>query len=244
VQGYESTRFLGHFPKGIRILEGGIETGFHHVEAASYRPRLLHLKGKKHIRVHEVPLTFKSLNSGDVFILDAGKEIIQWNGSKSGILEKAKGAEISQAIEGEREGHARNRVIGEGEEEAEFWQLLGGKGPIASAEAGGSDLEESKKAEVEKVLFRLSDASGKFEFTEVAKGHQVGKKHLDSNDVFILDTGVEVYAWVGTHASAGEKKKALIFAQDYVSKTGKPITTVVIRILEGGENEVWESFLN
>jgi gelsolin len=90
VQGYESPRFLSYFKGGIRLLEGGVETGFHHVEAAKYRTRLLHLKGKKHIRVHEVPLTYTSLNSGDVFVLDAGRLVIQWNGSKSGIMEKAK----------------------------------------------------------------------------------------------------------------------------------------------------------
>jgi len=157
---------------------------------------------------------------------------------KAGILEKAKGAEISQAIEGEREGHAANRVLEEGSEDEIFWKLLGGKGPIASAEAGGSDVEESKKAEVEKVLFRLSDATGKFELKEVGKGHKISKSLLDSNDVFILDIGIEVYAWVGKNASVGEKKKALSFAQDYVTKTGKPQHTVVVRILEGGENEV------
>lgn len=189
-------------------------------------------------------LTYKSLNSGDVFILDAGKDIIQWNGSKAGILEKAKGAEVSQAIEDEREGHAANRVVDENAEDDLFWKHLGGKGPIASAEAGGSDLEESKKAEVEKVLFRLSDATGKFELKEVGKGHKVSKSLLDSSDVFILDAGFEVYAWVGKNASAGEKKKALTFAQDYLTKTGKPQHTTVVRILEGGENEVWNSFLH
>lgn len=65
-----------------------------------YRPRLLHLKGKKVVRVSEVPLSHKSLNSGDVFILDAGIEIIQFNGVKSGAMEKAKAAALVQAIEG------------------------------------------------------------------------------------------------------------------------------------------------
>jgi len=244
VQGYESARFLSLFPKGIRIQEGGIETGFHHVTAAEYRHRLLHIKGKKHVRVHEVPLAVASLNSGDVFILDAGKEIIQWNGSKAGLLEKAKGAEITQAIEAEREGHAANRVVDEGQEDAEFWRLIGGKGPVASAAAGGSDVEAETAAETEKVLLKLSDASGTLTFTEVAKGHNVKKGLLESSDVFILDAGVEVYAWVGKNASVQEKKKALSFAQDYVTKHGKPVHTTVVRILEGGENEVWNSYIH
>jgi len=244
VQGYESSRFSGYFPKGIRLLDGGVETGFKHVEAAKYRTRLLHIKGKKNIKVFEVDNHVSSLNSGDVFILDAGVDIIQWNGAKAGVLEKAKGSELSQAIEGEREGKARNRVVDEGGEDEEFWKIIGGKGPIKTAEAGGSDLEADKEKKSDVVLFRLSDASGKFEFTEVGRGPKVHKKLLDSADVFILDTGAEVYAWVGKGASVGEKKKALSFAQDYVVKHGKPAHTSVIRILEGGENEVWESFLD
>jgi len=244
VQGFESARFMSHFPKGLRLLEGGAQTGFKHVEAAQYRTRLLHIKGKKHVRVSEVPNHVSSLNSGDVFILDAGKVIIQWNGSKAGVMEKAKGAEISQAIEGEREGKASNRVVDEGHEDEEFWKLIGGKGPIKSAEAGGSDVEEGKKADEEKKLFRLSDATGSFAFTEVGKGPKVKRSLLDTNDVFILDAGIEVYVWVGRKASVGEKKKALTFAQEYVTKHGKPAHTTVIRILEGGENEVWETYFN
>jgi len=239
VQGYESSRFLSYFKGGIRLLEGGVETGFHHVEPEKYRPRLLQLKGKKNIRVHEVPLTCKSLNSGDVFVLDGGKIVIQWNGSKAGILEKAKAAELCNAIEGEREGIPNARVVSEADDDAEFFKILGDKGPIASAAAGGSDLEAEKDTGV--VLLRLSDASGKFEFKEVAKGKHVAKSCLDSNDVFVLFNGHEVYAWVGKKASVGEKKKALSFAQEYVTKAGLPPHTPVVRILEGGENEVFES---
>jgi len=242
VQGHETDRFLSLFKGGLRIQEGGVETGFHHVEAEKYRPRLLQLKGKKHIRVHEVPLTHTSLNSGDVFVLDNGKDVIQWNGSKSGVLEKTKAAELLQAIEGERDGRASGRVISESDDDAEFWKVLGGKGPIASAVAGGDDVEAEKQHQA--VLLRLSDASGKFEFTEVGKGEKIKRSLLDTNDVFILNTGAQVYAWVGKKASAGEKKKALQFAQDYVIKAGLPPHTSVARVLEGGENEVFESFFH
>jgi len=243
VQGHESHRFLSYFKGGVRLLEGGVETGFHHVEPEKYRPRLLHLKGKKHIRVHEVPLSYKSLNSGDVFVLDAGKVVIQWNGSKAGILEKVKAAELVQAIEGERDGFSSGRVVAESDNDAEFFKLLGGSGPIADAAAGGSDIEADKK-DTPAVLLRLSDASGKFEFTEVAKGIKVKRSLLDSNDVFVLYTGAEVFAWVGKKASVGEKKKALSFAQEYVAKAGLPAYTPVARILEGGENEVFEDFFD
>lgn len=241
VQGYESHRFLSYFPAGLRILEGGADSGFQHVKPEEYRPRLLHLKGKKQIRVSEVALSPKSLNSGDVFVVDAGVELVQWNGSKSGVLEKAKAAALVQAIEGERNGKSKGRVLDEGEDDAAFWKYLGGKGPIASAEAGGSDLEAESLVGLEKTLLRLSDATGSVKLDEVAKGKKIKKSLLDSNDVFILDAGQEVIAWVGLKSSAGEKKKALQFAQDYVLKKNKNPSTPVSRVLEGGENEVWNS---
>jgi gelsolin len=242
VQGYESPRFLSYFKGGVRLLEGGVETGFHHVEPEKYVPRLLHLKGKKHIRVHQVPFTYQSLNSGDVFVLDAGKLVIQWNGSKAGILEKVKAAELREAIEGERDGAATTRVVAESDDDEEFFRLLGGKGPIADAAAGGSDVEAEKKDE--SVLWHLSDASGKLEFKEVARGPKIKRSLLDSNDVFVLFNGAEVFAWVGKKASVTEKHKALSFAQDFVIKSNLPPHTPVARILEGGENEVFEDFFN
>jgi len=238
----ESKSFLSVFPTGIRIQEGGVESGFHHVELGKYRPRLLHLKGKKHVRVTEVPLARASLNGGDVFILDAGKDVIQFNGRKAGIFEKSAAAALLSQIEEERDGHAKGRVIEENDDDAAFWGPLGGKGEIAAD--GGSDDEADKAALTAHTLFRLSDASGKFEFTEVAKGEKLPHAKLDTNDVFIVDAGEEVIAWVGHKASVGEKHKALQFAQEYVTKSGKPIQTPISRVLEGGENSFFNSFFH
>ena len=84
-------------------MEGGIESGFNHVEPTVYRPRLLHLKGSgSRIRVSEVPLSHRSLNSGDVFILDAGMKIFQWNGRRANFHEKVKGGNMVRALRDER----------------------------------------------------------------------------------------------------------------------------------------------
>jgi len=240
VQGHESDLFLSYFKNEIKLLEGGVDSGFKHVEPEKYRPRLLHVKGKKKVRVTEVELSHKSLNSGDVFILDAGLKIFQWNGSKSGPQEKMKGAQISRALADERKGLPRINVLEEsGKDLGEFWTAIGGQGPVKTAEEGGDDLEFEKGSE--KRLFQLSDASGKMEFKEVGKGPTVKRALLDSNDVFILDTGAEVYAWIGKGASVGEKKKAMQFAQDYLQKFNRPLFTPLTRILEGGANESFEA---
>lgn len=85
------------------------------MEADKYRPRLLHIKGKKTVRVTEVEMSHRSLNSGDVFILDAGLDIYQWNGSKAGPQEKMKGASLCRALDDERKGLPKVHVMEEGE---------------------------------------------------------------------------------------------------------------------------------
>jgi len=243
VQGHESDLFLSYFKNQIKIMEGGIESGFRHVEPEKYKPRLLQLKGKRKIRVQQVPMERGSLNSGDVFILDNGLNIYQFNGKKSSPSERSKGAQIARAIDDERKGLATVHVFEEGDKDAKpFWDLLGGEGAIKSAEEGGSDMESDKIDD--KHLFQLSDATGKMVFKEVGKGKTVKRSLLDSNDVFILDNGAEVYAWIGKKASPEEKKKALGFAQDYLTKYNRPFYLPISRVLEGGENETFEASFN
>jgi len=243
VQGHESDLFLSYFKNEIKLLSGGVDSGFKIVKPEEYKPRLLHLKGKKKVRVMQVDMNSSSLNSGDVFILDGGLKVWQWNGKKSGPQEKQKGAQLCRAIADERKGKAKVSVLEEGDKDAEFWKLIGGnEGGVKSAEEGGDDLEAEKTGH--KALFQLSDASGTLEFKQVGTGAACKKSLLDSNDVFILDTGAEVFAWIGKGASADEKKKALGFAQDYLKKYDRPAYLPISRILEGGENEVFHTALH
>lgn len=39
-----------------RYLEGGVDTGFKHVDRDAYRKRLLHVKGKRNVRIVEVSI--------------------------------------------------------------------------------------------------------------------------------------------------------------------------------------------
>jgi len=243
VDGHESDRFLSYFtPPGLRILQGGVATGFHHVKPEEYKPRLLHVKGRgSNVRVTEVALSHTSLNSGDVFILDAGLSIYQWNGKSGGPAEKNKGSALARAIKDEREGRSKVTVHEEGDKDlGEFWKILGGEGPVKSAAEGGSDTEV---ASTSKVLFSLSDATGKLEFKKVAES-KVTRAHFVSNDAFIFDVGPQVFAWIGKGSSANERKGALQYAADYLKNNSRPLHLPIIRILEGGENEVFEAFLD
>jgi len=245
VEEHESDLFLSYFAAkgGIRVLEGGIESGFNHVKPTEYKPHLLHLKGKKYVRVVEVPLSHKSLNSGDVFVLDNGLKIYTWTGKSAAIAEKTRAAQLTVALDDERGGKPERLTLAEGETGADakaFWEALGGEGKVAGAEEAGGDAEWEKVAD--KKLFRFSDASGKEEFKKVSEG-KLAKSSLDSKDAFILDIGKEVYVWIGKDASTTEKAKALKYAQDYLKAEKRPNFIPIARIVQGGENDgFWKHF--
>jgi hypothetical protein len=246
VQEYESDGFLKLFGEilpcgGLRYLDGGIDSGFKHVEPESYQPRLLHLKGKKRVRVTQVPMETGSLNSGDVFILDNGLTVYRWIGKEAGMFEKNKAREVADAIKVERKGKCNVINLNEGDKDdqaVDFFKLLGGdvNSSIKTAAEGGSDAEAEKNLSTTKQLFRLSDASGAMKMTLEASGKDIKKDLLDTNDVFIFDAGAEIFVWVGKHTTDKEKFEALGYAQNYLKEKGRPLHLPITRVLEGGEN--------
>jgi gelsolin len=234
VQDHESPLFLSYFEKlgGIKILQGGIESGFHHVKPTEYVPRLLWVKGKKNVRVREVEKSYKSLNSGDVFILDMGLKLYQWNGSKSGVFERNKAGQMCRAIDSDRSGKPEVLVVEENSEDEEFWKALGGKGEIASSSSVPHDEEWEKSTD--KKLFKLSDSEGSLKFTTVSK---VAFSSLDTKDVFILDAGNHIFVWVGKSASVDEKKFSMRYAQEYTKTYQRPSFLPITMVSEGSESD-------
>jgi len=232
--------FLQLFPK-IVVQHGGIASGFNHVTPESYRPRLLHVKGTiARAVVREVQLSAHSLNSGDVFVIDHGLEVYQFNGKGSGGGEKSKAAQLVRGIDDERGSKVVIHVLDESDEKdspewKKFWTLLGGKHPIKAEEGVDTAVKSVKQ------IFKVSDATGNMSFTEVP----FKKSSLLSDDVFVCAVGPTVYAWCGVSATPAEKKAGLSFAQQYLNNHQVlPKTTPIIRILAGAENEeFWSYFL-
>jgi len=94
IQGHEDEGFKQYFD-GIEYLEGGIESGFHHVEPDPEHPILFQVKGggsrvKVIMTLTQVPLAKTSLNAGDSFILYGGAaKVWCWHGYSAKALEKA-----------------------------------------------------------------------------------------------------------------------------------------------------------
>lgn len=240
VQHHESNLFLSYFKTGIQYLEGGIASGFKHVEKDVYPKRLLQLKGRRNVRVKDVPISYKSLNNGDVFVLDAGLTLYQFNGAESSKMERAKGLEVTSNINSNERG-ARAKIViiefprdSDKPEGKKFWEELGGEGHIASAAEGGDDSSHEQAAATEVKLFRVSDSSGELVVTPVGSV-PLKKAQLDTNDCFIVDIGSQIFVWVGKGSTQQEKSSSIQFATGFLASTGRPDWTPITRVVEGGE---------
>jgi len=254
VCGFESSQFLSYFDKtgGICLLEGGIESGFNHVKPETFTPRLLHLKGRTNIRVSQVPIEAKSFNEGDVFVLDCGLNLYQFQGKSAGKNEKGRAGQLCRAIDDERKGKPRINVFSQTDRNIkEFWDEVAKFDSSSSSWPGGvpqispdDGKDEEWEKSNEQKLFQLSDASGSLTFTEVkpeVKG-KYKRAMLKSEDVFIFDAGNEVFAWIGKGSSAQEKREAMQRAQDYLKQSGRNTSLPVTKILEGADNLTFKSY--
>ena len=58
----------------MKYLPGGVASGFTDVEAEPVEKRLFEVKGKRSIKIKEVPIDGASINKSDCWILDQGKD--------------------------------------------------------------------------------------------------------------------------------------------------------------------------
>jgi len=242
VQGFESKLFLSYF-KQLIIMEGGIDSGFNVVKPVEYKPQLFHIKYyEKTLTCTSVPVTRDSLNTGDVFVLDKGLDIYQWNGSKANGVEKYKAMEFTSNLKSERFGRPKVVVFDQNDPDATpFWEGVGGKGPIKD-EPEEINLRDIPEEKGDKVLYRLSDATGKMIFKEEARNEAIKYDMLDPDDVFIVDAQNEIFVWIGNGSTVAEKTNAFKYALDYVIDQGKPPNIPITRVVEGNEKEQFKSF--
>lgn len=241
LQANPSAAFLALFPR-LTIRRGGVASGFRHVETAEPEETTTLLRVFKHpscpsatdaVVVVEVDPTWRSLDEGDVFVLDKGGKIWVWQGARCSPMEKARAAQVVHdmkmakraEVEVLSQSEARSRVVvkmlGGGEEDG--FGVLKAARPIVGGGAGSASASRppSSGSEIgrEKRLFRLSDESGTVAFGLVKEGPGISRGDLDGDDVFVLDdAGRTVWIWEGQGASKAEKAMWLKVAQAYVRK--------------------------
>jgi len=236
IEAHESAKFLKLFNNNITYMQGGIDSAFHHVKPTEYVPRLFWCKGKKKIRVTQVPLELKSINNGDSFLVDNGLELIIWNGTASSPFERRKAQTLAQAIKDDRNGRPKVTVVDGQSEHETLWKLLGGNSPIA--EDAPAEAEQKNMSDV---LVRVTDQGGDRHVH--ADPVEFKRSNLDSGDVFICGHKKSLYVWVGSGASRAERKNAMRFAMSFITIQGLPQETHITRVIEGHEtksfNKIW-----
>uniref|UniRef100_A0AAY4C3L8 Villin-1 n=1 Tax=Denticeps clupeoides TaxID=299321 RepID=A0AAY4C3L8_9TELE len=244
-QGYESSTFKGYFKEGIIYKKGGVASGMKQVETNTYNVRrLLHVKGKKNVAAGEVDMSWNSFNKGDVFLLDMGNLIIQWNGPLSNRMERLKGMNLAKDIrDRERGGRAKVTVVeGDDEKSSEeamkvMNQVLGErkqiKDPIPD-EVVDQKLNSSIK------LFHISDAEGNLVVQEVAV-KPLTQDLLKQEDCYLLDQGgVRIFIWKGKKSSKKERSESLVKAEAYKKAKGYPPSTYVETVNDGAESALFK----
>jgi len=103
-------------------------------------------------------------------------------------------------------------------------------------ERQGSTVDKRGEAK----LIKVSDASGSLSMTDVASG-SLSREMLDTNDVFVMDNGAEIYVWIGKAATEAERRSGMKLGTDYCTQAGRPVGTRVTKVMEGAEPTLFKS---
>ncbi|XP_009620592.1 villin-3 [Nicotiana tomentosiformis] len=237
IQGHESDKFLSYFKPCIIPLEGGIASGFKKPEEEEFETRLYICKGKRVVRMKQVPFSRSSLNHDDVFILDTKDKIYQFNGANSNIQERAKALEVIQFLkEKYHEGLCDVAIVDDGNLQAEsdsgsFWVLFGGFAPISKKVVTEDDIvPEKTPPKLYSINGQVSPMDG-----------ELSKSSLENNKCYLLDCGAEVFVWVGRVTQLEERKAAIQTAEEYLVSQNRPKATRVTRVIQGYEPHSFKS---
>jgi len=234
VQGHESDKFKYIFDN-VTILEGGCDSGFNNVAVEAYKPRLFIItvpENSKKAEVIEVSCVKESLTDSDSFVHDQGTTITLFNAPRCSTSEKIGAGAYARSIEDERNGKAKVIVVDTKEEFA------------ANLPAG--EVKIKKKEKYQRVhnleFLKLSDASGKMEFTLIQKEPSLNRALLSGDDIFFVDNSAELFVWIGEKASIDERRQSMIHATTYLGTTRHPFVPIEIVKQNNETDEFWKCF--
>ncbi|EHH51429.1 hypothetical protein EGM_10795 [Macaca fascicularis] len=243
-QAHESDCFCSYFRPGIIYRKGGLASDLKHVETNFFNiQRLLHIKGRKHVSATEVELSWNSFNKGDIFLLDLGKMMIQWNGPKTSISEKARGLALTYSLrDRERGGRAQIGVVDDEAKAPDLMQImeavLGRRVGSLRAATPSKDINQLQKASVR--LYHVYEKGKDLVVVELATP-PLTQDLLQEEDVYILDQGgFKIYVWQGRMSSLQERQAAFSRAVGFIQAKGYPTYTNVEVVNDGAESAAFK----
>lgn len=211
VQGREPRHFIKMFGGKMIVYSGGKASGFKNVhDHDTYDvdgTRMFCVRGTSadDVRATQVPEVAASLNSEDVFILETPNNTWIWTGQASNEDEQSIAAGMSELVSPGRDAE----TIQEGSEPEDFWNAIGGQGEYSKVAV------DFDKPILDPRLFHCQlMANGNLKAVEINNFEQ---DDMRCDDVMILDSGDEIYVWIGNEATDEEKSKGLDLAKKYLA---------------------------
>jgi len=206
--------------------------------------KLIHLKGRSHVRSFLLPLCVESLNEGDAFILCCEQELFVWNGLQANRMEKSKAVALTKRITFNEMG-GRSEIINiprrDGDEQVledkikQFWSLLSGSASeVRSAETGGNDIAYERmfysNLTLEKVVCGENVQLG---VEEVDFGGRLSAQILENDTCFFLEAPPStIFLWTGKQAT----NECREFAINYAKGLNK---NYLLKESDGGESTIF-----
>ncbi|KAM8758180.1 villin-like protein [Rhynchonycteris naso] len=244
VQGHESDCFCSYFRSGVIYKKGGLASALRHVEINMYNiRRLLRIKGRKHVSATEVELSWDSFNKDDIFLLDLGKLMIQWNGPNSSIVKKARGLALTCSLQDrERGGRAQIGVVDDEDKATDLMEImeavLGPRVGSLYAARPTNSINQLRKAQVH--LYHVYEHGEDLVIEELAT-RPLTQDLLHEEDCYIVDHGgFKVYVWQGHRSNHREKKAAFSRALGFIHAKGYPRFTNVEVMNERAESAAFQ----
>nr|KAF6421521.1 villin like [Molossus molossus] len=240
VQEHESDCFCSYIRPGIIYRKGGLASALKHVETNMYNiRRLLRIRGRKHVSATEVELSWDSFNKSDIFLLDLGKVMIQWNGPKSSNSEKARGLALTRSLQDrERAGRAQIGVVDDEDKASGLMEImeavLGSRVGSLFTVLPNKTITQLQKARVH--LYRVHEKGKDLVIQELATC-LLTQDLLHEEDCCILDQGgVKIYVWQGRRSKPPELRSSFSQALGFIEAKGYPPYTNVEVLNEGAES--------
>uniref|UniRef100_T1J6L1 HP domain-containing protein n=1 Tax=Strigamia maritima TaxID=126957 RepID=T1J6L1_STRMM len=182
---------------------------------------LMQIKGRRHVQTRLVKPCISSMNRGDNYILVTPREVFNWIGKFSNVIEKSKAADVLNIIQTKRDlglnANAQVMIVDEekhagSSDEKRCLEILNGD----SAQIG--EAENPKEDELYETA--IIDTNMAFEVEEDrlvphAKcwGTLPKMEILDAKKVLVFDFGSEMYVWQGKLAPTPLRRVGIHLAQ-------------------------------
>ncbi|KAI8911842.1 hypothetical protein EDD86DRAFT_189095 [Gorgonomyces haynaldii] len=226
-EGDESLEFLSLFPVfEYQDSSNAAESGLYVTQEKQYPTRLYKIKGKNEMQLELCNPHPSSLLEENVYLLDCGLELYQWNGGKSTLSHRSKCRIIcARIIKGDRAGKAVFVEMDQGQESEQFLEHLDGlplDERVFDYEVGLYKIDAQKTLEEQRISEKLS------------------RELLDKGNCYIVDAGTELFFWMGKDSLPRDRLDATLVLAKLIESKERPSWVALHRCAQDNEPEVFK----